>query len=175
MNFLTTELAVIIALLIKIYFTLYAELHSDRKQLKKIRKILRYGIRTFPLPVRLVFLNSEGKEMTQMNILDSGQIFTPALSAVDVVGNPAPLDPASVPVYSLDDTSMGSVDPASGVFTPSGKLGSVNLDASIPAINAQPALAGSFLLVVTAGAAVALSISGAVSAAPVAAPAAPSS
>lgn len=137
------------------------------KDLRKIKKILRYGVRVFPLATGIVFLNSKGEKVTQMNIQDSGQILSLAFAGVDAAGNPAPLDAASVPVFTLDDTSEGSID-ASGVFTPSGKLGTVNLSVSIPAVNAQPALAGSLAVSVVAGAAIQLTLSGTVSAAPVA-------
>jgi hypothetical protein len=137
------------------------------KELRSIKKILRNGVRTFPLPSRIVFLNSEGERVGSVNIQDSGQVLTFAIAGADAAGNPAPLDPASVPVFSLDDTSMGSI--AGQVFTPSGKLGTVNIDVSIPAVNAQPALAGSLAVAVVAGAAVVISVSGSVG--PVAAPA----
>lgn len=172
MTLLQIELALLILIVWGYLDQLAYSARSSHKEVRKIRKRLKYGVRTFSLPVRLVFLNSEGKEILKMNIQDSGQILTPTLSAVDAAGNPAPLDAASAAVWSLDDSSMGVVDAASGVFTPSGKLGSVNLDVSVPAVGAQPALAGSLAVVVVAGAAVALSIAGAVSAAP--APAAPS-
>lgn len=97
-----------------------------------------------------------------MNILDSGQILTLTLMGQDAAGNPAPLDPASAPVYSLSDTSMGSLNGA--VFTPSGKLGAVTIAVSVPAVNAQPALAGSLAVSVIPGAAVQVTLSGTVGA-----------
>lgn len=133
------------------------------KDLRKIKKILRYGVRVFPLATGIVFLNSKGEKVTQMNIQDSGQVLTLSFAGVDAAGNPAPLDPQSAPVFSLDNTAAGVVS-AAGVFTPSGALGSVNLSVSIPAVNSQPALAGSLAVSVVAGAAVQLTIAGAVSA-----------
>ncbi len=135
--------------------------------LRKIKQILRYGIRVFPIATNIVFLNLQGEKVTQMNIQDSGQVLTLSFSGVDAAGNPAPLDSQSAPVFSLDNTAAGVVS-AAGVFTPSGTLGSVNLSVSIPAVNAQPALAGSLAVSVVAGAAVQLTIAGAVSPAPAA-------
>jgi len=135
------------------------------RELRKIKKILRYGVRVFPLATGIVFLNSKVEKVTQMNIQDSGQVLTLSFAGVDAAGNPAPLDPASAPVYSLDNTAAGSIS-AAGVFTPSGTLGTVNLSVSIPAVNAQPALAGSLAVSVVAGAAVQLTLSGVVSPAP---------
>lgn len=132
----------------------------------RLRLQLQFGMRIFPLASRVIFLNSRGERIQNMNIQDSGQILTFSIAGVDAAGNPAPLDPASAPVFSLDDTSMGAI--AGQVFTPSGKLGSVNIDVSIPAVNAQPALAGSLAVSVVAGAAVQVSMSGVVSAAPAA-------
>lgn len=95
-----------------------------------------------------------------MNIQDSGQVLTFAISGADAAGNPAPLDPQSAPVFSLDNTAMGTI--SGMVFTPSGVLGVCNIDVSIPAMNAQPALAGSLAVSVVAGSAVSISVSGSV-------------
>lgn len=149
------------------------ELQDIELQLWRIRKQLQRGIRTYPIATGVVF-QFHGKRKTEMNIQDSGKVLKPSLAGVDAAGNPAPLDPASAPVWSLDDTSMGTVD-ADGTFTPSGKLGSVNLDVSIPAVGAQPAMAASLPVTVVAGSAVQVTISGSVAdaPAPAAAPAAP--
>lgn len=106
-----------------------------------------------------------------MNILDSGQILTLAIAGEDAAGNPAPLDPASAPVYTLSDSSFGSLN--ANVFTPSGKLGSVTIAVSVPAVNAQPALAGNLAVSVVPGSVTQVALTGTVSAAP--APAAPAS
>jgi hypothetical protein len=118
-----------------------------------------------------------------MQVQDSGQAVKLVLAGEDGAENPAPLDPASVPAYSLDDTSLGSLaadtDPANPlgqIFTPSGKLGTVNVSVSVPAVNAQPALAGTLPVSIVAGSVTQLSLSASVislSPAP-AAPAAPS-
>ena len=118
--------------------------------------------------------------MNSGNILDSGQVAQlQIVGMLDAAGNPVgALDPASVPAWALGDSSFGalSVDPNLGqIFTPSGKLGAAPISVSIPAVNAQAALAGSGTLNVVPGAAVSLSIAFNVVAAPAAAPAAPAS
>lgn len=104
-----------------------------------------------------------------MNIQDSGQVAQLALSGKDAAGNSAPLDPASVPVYTLDNSALGTLspdpsNPMGQLFTPSGQLLSGNIDVSVPAVNSQPALVGSLPIAVVAGAAVALALSGTIQA-----------
>ena len=128
-----------------------------------------------PIAVKLLILIN-GEKVDKMNISDSGQVAQLALVGEDAAGNPAPLDPQSAPVWSIDDASLGavSVDPVLGqIFSPSGKLGTVNISVSIPAVNAQPALAGSGSLVVIAGSAVQIALSISAVAAPVVASPAP--
>ena len=157
------ELLIIFFLLWTHFDYIESRARETTHDLRKIKEILRYGIRVYPIATNIVFLNLQGEKVTQMNIQDSGQVLTLSFAGVDAAGNPAPLDPQSAPVFSLDNTAAGVVS-AAGVFTPSGALGSVNLSVSIPAVNAQPALAGSLAVSVVAGAAVQLTIAGAVSA-----------
>lgn len=162
---------------------IYLQLRGINHELKKVRKILQYGVRIFPVASRVVFINAAGEKVQKMNVQDSGQIVQLLLQGEDAAENPAPLDAAAAPVFSLDDPSMGSIVPAAAdgsapaFFQPSGKLGPVNVSVSIPAVNAEPALASvsPLNIQVVAGAAVSVSLSGAVAAAPApAAPAAPS-
>lgn len=161
------------------------QLRFLRHELWKVEKHLQNGIRVFSFASRVVFINERGQEILKMNVQDSGQIVQLQLAGQDQAGNPAPLDPASAPSFSLDDPSMGSIIPAAAdgsapaYLQPTGKIGSVNVSVSIPAVNAQPAMASVIPLnvQVVAGAAIAVSLSGSVAAAPApaaAAPAAPS-
>lgn len=146
-------------------------------ELRSIARKLKNGLRVFAIPARL-FITMNGEKVDKMNIQDSGQVASLALVGEDAAGNPAPLDPASAPVWTLDDSSLGSLaadpsNPLGQIFTPSGKLGTVNLSVSIPAVNAQPAMAGSGSLAVVAGSAVQVAMQ--ISVAAPAAPAAPAS
>lgn len=125
------------------------------KELRTIESILKTAVRAF-LPTRIIFLNPEGQEIEKMQIQDN-QTLSVSIAAQDAKRNPAPLDPTAVPSWSVDQPSLASVAPSadglSCVVTPSGALGSFNVQCSIPAVNSESALQGSLPVQVIASAA----------------------
>ena len=91
-----------------------------------------------------------------MQIKDT-QTLAISISTEDAKGNPAALDSAAVPAWTLDDATFGDIAVGSGglsaVFTPNGKLGACNVQCSIPAVNDEPAMVGTLPVTVVASAA----------------------
>jgi hypothetical protein len=104
-----------------------------------------------------------GKEVAQMQMQDNQKLAV-SIAVQDVDGNPTVLDPASVLVWDVDNAQLASVAPAadgmSAVVSPSGQLGSFNVQLSIAAVNAQPAIQGSLAVTVVASGASQVVLSG---------------
>lgn len=98
-----------------------------------------------------------------MQIKDSATL-TVSISAQDAKGNPAPLDPAAVPAWAVDDATLANIsasaDGLSAVVTPVGPLGSFKVQCSIPAVGDEPAMQGELPVSVVAGAATQIVLNG---------------
>jgi hypothetical protein len=112
--------------------------------------------------VRIVF-TVDGKRAKKMNNLPDNRTLLVAITGEDIKANPAPLDPAAQPVWSVDQPSLAtcvpSADGLSAVITPVGPLGSFNVKCSIGAINQEPAMIGTCAVTVVASAAVQIALS----------------
>lgn len=146
-------------------FEVFLEIEELLKRLLVEVQAIRAAI-TPPPAARIVFqtmVNGILSEVTHMQIMDN-QSLKVSITGQDVKGNPAPLDPAAAPVWALDDASFGTVVPAadgmSAVVSLSGKLGAFNVQVSIPAVNAEPALTGALPVTVVASAATQIQLSG---------------
>lgn len=110
------------------------------------------------IPARISILLA-GKEvpMGGYQLKDDSQVVG-SLALVDDKGNPAVLDPASVVSWASSDPTVVTVTPDATGLAPvcaaTGKLGSVEIQFSIPAVNAQPAYSGSAEIDVIASAGV---------------------
>lgn len=85
-----------------------------------------------PVADAILFLNEDGEEVSDMNLKDNNQLPI-SISPADEFGNPTQSAFDAAPTWSVDDVSIATVSPAadglSAVVTPTGKLGSCNVQA----------------------------------------------
>lgn len=138
-----------------------ASLNRKLDQLLVIAQKIQAAV--MPLPAARIVFFAGGSEVTQVQMKDN-QVLTVSIGAQDVAGNPTTLDTAAAPAWAVTDATLATITPSadglSATVKPVGPLGSFQVQCSIPAVGAEPALSGSLDVQVTASAATQIVLQG---------------
>lgn len=122
MDFIFTNLINPFIVLIIFYFGFTVGWKAHKRRHKNRR----------PSADAIIFLNQDGDEVSEMNLKDNNQLPI-SISPADEFGNPTTSTFDAAPTWSVDDVSIATVaaadDGLSAVVTPTGKLGSCNVQA----------------------------------------------